>query len=44
MKIIKDELDQDQDSNDEIEAYYQKLEELELPEKVEEKIEEEIKN
>lgn len=43
MKIIKDELDQDQDSNDEIEAYYQKLEELELPEKIEEKIEEEIK-
>lgn len=43
MKIIKDELDQDPDSNDEIEAYYQKLEELELPEKVEEKIEEEIK-
>jgi len=43
MKVIKDELDEDDDTEDEIDEYYEKMEEAELPEKVKEKVEEEIK-
>jgi len=42
MKVIQDELDEDKSSTDEIEGYYEKLEEAELPENVAEKVEEEI--
>ncbi|SIQ60154.1 endopeptidase La [Halanaerobium kushneri] len=42
MKVIQDELDQDKSSTDEIDEYYQKLEEADLPENVAEKVEEEI--
>ncbi|MCC3144038.1 endopeptidase La [Halanaerobium sp. Z-7514] len=43
MKVIKDELDEDQGASAEIADYYEKLEEVDLPEKAAEKIEEEIK-
>ncbi|ADQ14329.1 endopeptidase La [Halanaerobium hydrogeniformans] len=43
MKVIKDELDEDQGASAEIAEYYEKLEEVDLPEKAAEKIEEEIK-
>jgi ATP-dependent Lon protease len=42
MKVIQDELDEDKSSTDEIEEYYEKLEEADLPENVAEKVEEEI--
>ncbi|MFP4371725.1 MAG: endopeptidase La [Halanaerobium sp.] len=42
MKVIQDELDEDKSSTDEIDEYYEKLEEADLPEKVAEKVEEEI--
>src|SRR6056297_1213866 len=42
MKVIQDELDEDKSSTDEIDEYFEKLEEAELPEKVAEKVEEEI--
>jgi len=42
MKVIQDELDEDKSSSDEIEEYYEKLEEADLPENVAEKVEEEI--
>lgn len=42
MKVIQDELDEDKNSTDEIEAYYKKLKDVELPEDVADKIEEEI--
>jgi ATP-dependent Lon protease len=42
MKVIQDELDEDKSSSDEIEEYYEKLKEADLPEKVTEKVEEEI--
>src|SRR6056297_10669 len=43
MKVIQDELDEDDDTTDEIDEYYEKMEEAELPEKAKEKVEEEIK-
>ena len=42
MKVIQDELDEDKSTTDEIDDYYEKLEEADLPEKVAEKVEEEI--
>jgi len=42
MKVIQDELDEDKKTTNEIGAYNEKLEEIELPEKVAEKVEEEI--
>jgi ATP-dependent Lon protease len=42
MKVIQDELDEDKSTTDEINEYFEKLEEAELPEKVAEKVEEEI--
>ena len=42
MKVIQDELDEDKSSTDEIEEYFEKLEETDLPEKVAKKVEEEI--
>src|SRR6056297_180724 len=42
MKVIQDELDEDKSSTDEIAEYYEQLEEAELPDNVEEKVEEEI--
>ncbi len=42
MKVIQDELDEDKKTTDEIGDYFEKLEELDLPEKVAEKVEEEI--
>ncbi|MFN2341070.1 MAG: endopeptidase La [Halanaerobium sp.] len=42
MKVIQDELDDDKKTTDEIGDYYEKLEEAELPEKVAEKVEDEI--
>ncbi|MGM0603519.1 MAG: endopeptidase La [Bacillota bacterium] len=43
MKVIQDELEEDDDTTDEIDEYYEKMEEAELPEKVKEKVEDEIK-
>lgn len=42
MKVIQDELDEDKSSSDEIEEYYEQLEEADLPDNVAEKVEEEI--
>ncbi|RAK08980.1 ATP-dependent proteinase [Halanaerobium saccharolyticum] len=42
MKVIQDELDEDKSTTDEIDDYCEKLEEADLPEKVAEKVEEEI--
>jgi len=42
MKVIQDELDEDKSSTDEIAEYYEQLEKAELPDNVEEKVEEEI--
>lgn len=42
MKVIQDELDEDKSTSDEIKKYFEKLEEIDLPEKVAEKVEEEI--
>ncbi len=42
MKVIQDELEEEQDSKTEIESYYNKLDEAELPKKAAEKVEEEI--
>ncbi|MFW6001178.1 MAG: endopeptidase La [Halanaerobium sp.] len=42
MKVIQDELEDEQGSKTEIESYYNKLDEAELPEKAAEKVEEEI--
>src|SRR6056297_616356 len=44
MKVIQDELDEDKSSTDEIAEYYEQLEKAELPDNVEEKVEEEIEN
>jgi len=43
LKIIKDELDYDDEDDDEIAEYKEKMEKINLPEEVAEKIEEEIK-
>jgi ATP-dependent Lon protease len=42
MKVIQDELEDEKGSKSEIESYYNKLDEAELPEKAAEKVEEEI--
>lgn len=42
MKVIQDELEEEKGSKTEIESYYNKLDEAELPEKAAEKVEEEI--
>jgi ATP-dependent Lon protease len=42
MKVIQDELDEDKSSTDEIAEYFEQLEKAELPDNVEEKVEEEI--
>ena len=42
MKVIQDELDEDKSSADEIEEYFEKLEEADLPGDVAEKVDEEI--